>query len=214
MRLFHFPIGGQDPWELLGNLESARWYPTGTVLSDGRVLITGGREVDGTNVLIPEIFDPDTRTWANMGPTASKELYQYPNVLVVPDGRVFYSSPSLGTAEFETYFLDLETETWSSGIPSPFNGESAVMYEPGKVMKAGGHTPGDCLGDEDPDKLSIPNTAVIDLTVPDPTWRATEAMYFARRRLDMTLLPDGTVLVTGGTGCWNQLFSLVRAAEL
>ncbi len=44
------------------------------------------------------------------------------------------------------------------------------------------------------------NTAeVIDLTKSSPTWQAAAPMAVARRQLNATLLPDGTVLVTGGT---------------
>ena len=62
------------------------------------------------------------------------------------------------------------------------------MYAPGKILVMGGGDP-------------PTNTAeVIDLTASSPTWRELpEGMAFARRQLNATLLPDGTVLVTGGT---------------
>ena len=64
---------------------------------------------------------------------------------------------------------------------------SAVMYAPGKVLVMGGGDP-------------PTNTAeVIDLNQPSPTWRAVGSMAVARRQLNATLLPDGNVLVTGGT---------------
>ena len=64
---------------------------------------------------------------------------------------------------------------------------SAVMYAPGKVLVMGGGDP--------PTKTA----EVIDLNQSSPTWRAVGSMAVARRQLNATLLPDGTVLVTGGT---------------
>ena len=81
---------------------------------------------------------------------------------------------------------------------------SAVMYAPGKVLVMGGGDP-------------PTNTAeVIDLNQPSPTWRAVGSMAFARRQLNATLLPDGNVLVTGGTSApgFNDPAGAVHAAEL
>ena len=79
------------------------------------------------------------------------------------------------------------------------------MYAPGKVLVMG--------GDSNPPK----NTAeVIDLNAASPSWRAVDPMQFARKHLNATLLPDGKVLVTGGTAApgFNDPSGHVDAAEL
>ena len=61
------------------------------------------------------------------------------------------------------------------------------MYDNGKVLVMGGGDP-------------PTNTAeVIDLNASSPAWRQVDSMAFARRQHNATLLPDGKVLVTGGT---------------
>ncbi len=61
------------------------------------------------------------------------------------------------------------------------------MYEPGKVLMVGGG---------DPPRASAEK---IDLTLPVPTWQSAGVMHTARRQINATVLPDGTVLVTGGS---------------
>ncbi len=46
----------------LDNLATPRTGHTATVLSDGSILITGGRDSDGNLVAASEIFDPETQT--------------------------------------------------------------------------------------------------------------------------------------------------------
>jgi hypothetical protein len=57
---------------------------------------------------------------------------------------------------------------------------------------------------------------VIDLNQSSPSWRYTNPMRYARRHLNSTLLPDGTVLVTGGTSSagFSDPAGAVHAAEL
>jgi galactose oxidase len=92
---------------------------------------------------------------------------------------------------------------WTSG-PSHlwhFNREygTAVMYEPGKILYTGG---GGDTGWPTPDpKSPVPTdkAEMIDLNAASPAWTSAGTMSVPRRHLNSTILPDGTVLITGGT---------------
>src|SRR5262249_5789909 len=108
-----------------------------------------------------------------------------------------------------TRVLDVAAQTWTTVDPAPLDGGSAVMYEPGKVMKVGG--PWD-------DGVGNPSTSmyVLDMTQPAPSWQQTSGMAFPRVTHNLTLLADGTVLVTGGSSNANVSDppSAVYSAEL
>ncbi len=56
----------------------ARWYPTSTVLPDGRVLSVSGSDTCETCIVsIPEIYDPIANTWTTL-PSASFSMALYP----------------------------------------------------------------------------------------------------------------------------------------
>jgi hypothetical protein len=74
------------------------------------------------------------------------------------------------------------------------------MYDEGKILYAGGG--GNAIWAQSPDpKIGSPtNTAeTIDLKAASPAWSRAGTMAFPRRHLNSTVLPDGTVLITGGT---------------
>jgi hypothetical protein len=91
------------------------------------------------------------------------------------------------------------------------------MYETGKVLYVGGG--GDPNWSTNDPKANAPTATaeIIDLNnATTAHWTQTkEPMHFARRHLNATVLPDGQVLVTGGTsaGGFNTLSGAVRAAE-
>ena len=78
------------------------------------------------------------------------------------------------------------------------------MYEPGKVLIIGGGDPPTATAE------------TIDLNAASPAWLATGSMKYPRRHHNATLLPDGKVLVTGGTssGGFNDATGAALAAEL
>ncbi|MGQ0593124.1 MAG: galactose oxidase-like domain-containing protein, partial [Gammaproteobacteria bacterium] len=194
-----------DAWSNLPNMNAGRWYPTTTVLANGDVLVVSG-DIDlttGVNTL-PQVFQVATGTWRDLT-SAQLGLDLYPPMLLAPNGKVFNAGPQSTTRYLDT----AGTGAWSFvanrvGVGSYRSYGSAVMYAPGKVLVMGGDNP-------------PTNTAeVIDLNAASPSWRAVDSMQFNRRQINATLLPDGKVLVTGGTAApgFNDPSGHVDAAEL
>ena len=200
-------------------MAQGRWYPTVTALADGRLVTVAGRDSASSVVLVPEIWEGGK--WVRL-PGASLRLPYYPYQFLAPNGKVFYAGERV-----QARWLDVDAATpsgrgkWSTATSLkhrwPFNRDygSAVMYETGKVLFVGG---GGDPGRSTQDARSTTPTATaetIDLNLAGPAWKSTDPMHFARRHLNATMLPDGQVLVTGGTsaGGFNTLSGAVRSAE-
>jgi hypothetical protein len=179
-------------WSSGPSMSVGRWYPSVTSLPDGRMLVTAGEtNCDGCNALIPEIYDPATNSWTRLT-LASHDFPYYPHMFVLPDGRILAASSN--RAAIASVALDLTLQRWSVVDPAVLDGGSAATYAPGKIIKSG-------LG-RDPDLPGAPSVAttyVIDMTQQSPAWRQTASMAFPRTEHNLTPLPDGTVLVTGGS---------------
>ncbi|MFP2931343.1 galactose oxidase-like domain-containing protein [Pyxidicoccus sp. 3LG] len=195
------PFGNR--WTDVPDMNAARWYPSNTTLSTGEVLVIAGN-IDhhaGGNTL-PQVYQPGSNTWRDLT-SARRELPYYPWTFAAPDGRVFYAG-----YRSECLWLDPRgTGAWSPGPTKRYGSRSygtAVMYDEGRVLIVGG---------SDPPKATA---EVINLLASSPAWAATGAMSKARRQLNATVLPDGKVLVTGGSSGsgFDNASRPVRAAEL
>ena len=193
-------------WSKVQGMAFGRWYPTVITLPDGRVLAVAGHTTCKTCVAsIPEVYAPATNTWTQLPSAQSSVSTQYPHLFVLPDGRVI----EVGSSEevVPTRVLNVAAQTWTVVDSRLIDGGSAVMYAPGKVMKSGG------AWDDGVGTPSV-NSYVLDMTQPSPAWRQVGSMTFARATLNLTLLPDGSVLATGGAGSSNLVTSIVYDAEL
>jgi hypothetical protein len=78
-----------DTWITTGSLGSARWDHAAILLSDGQVLIAGGRADSGGN-FIPlastEIYDPATGVWTATGSLGATRAFHTATLL--SDGQV------------------------------------------------------------------------------------------------------------------------------
>lgn len=190
-----------NSWSRGPDMNAGRWYPSNTTLANGEVLVISGT-IDrfvGVNPL-PQVFRSNGE-WRNLTGAETRSIQLYPWTVLAPDGRVFNAGPD----RFTSYLDTTGTGSWSSGPTSNFGYRdygSVVMYDEGRLMIVGGGTP--------------TNTAeVIDLRS-SAGWRSVTSMAHARRHLNATVLPDGKVLVTGGTsgGGFNNAFGAVLAAEM
>jgi len=170
-------------WSRGADMAKARWYPTLTTMSDGRALVVSGDDENGARVDLAEIYDPATDTWT---PTTPKTAGLYPFMYQLPDGRMYEAGTKTTTS-----FFDVQTGKWSAGPTAPFGSsaysESGAMYEPGKILRAGGGDP------------AMARTQVIDMNAASPAWEETSPMAFPRRRMNTPILLDGSVMAVGGT---------------
>ena len=178
------PFTDGGTWLSAASLTHSRFYPTCTPLPDGRVLVSGGENN------IPEIYDPGTDTWEslNAGPVSMR----YPRMFLLPSGLVF----SAGSQSGMTQTLDVASDTWQDIGACPIcqfpsgNRRPVVAYEPGKILICGG---------------SNNQVMTIDFNQPAPAWSFTSSMNFSRTHHNATLLPDGTIFVTGGASLSTEL---------
>ncbi len=200
-----------NTWTVGPSMANPRWYPTATPLPDGRVIVISGESnCDGCFVKTPEIYDPVANNWTPLNGANNWAPPYYPHDFVLPDGRLFVSSTT--EAPIAAWVLDIGQQKWSLVDSSHnYDGGSAAMYLPGKIIKMGTSA--------NPDLSTRPSAAtayVIDMNQPTPAWRQIANMAFARTYHTSTVLPDGTVLVTGGGTTTNaiDLSTAVLAAEL
>jgi hypothetical protein len=177
------PVSGN--WTFLPNMNAGRWYPTNTVLPNGDVVVTSGEISPAMGVdALAQVWQVSSGTWRDLT-TAQLDLPLYPEMYVAPNGTLFYAGPTSPSRYLDT----TGTGSWTIGPSlnsSPRGYGPSVMYDNGKIMVVGGGPP-------------TATAEIINLNDPVPSWRYTGSMANARRNMNATLLPDGTVLVTGGT---------------
>lgn len=215
-----------NTWAATARMNNGRWYPTATTLPGGGVLVLGGsfRAGNGQIVLNDVLQVWNEGAWSPIINTVGSPLNfdglpLYPRMHVASDGRVFMSGPLE-----QTYLLKTAGGGQWTPLPNPGGKRGkgfrdycpSVMYDVDKVIYIGG---GNDQGTHEPTAAA----EVIDLSQNPPRWRETQPMKHRRRQHNATLLPDGTVLVTGGTrggggpnGGFNDLAPgrPVHAAEL
>jgi len=170
-------------WNATGGLNTARRNHTATLLSDGRVLVLGGRD-NFTDINSAEVYDPSTGTWSATTDIPftvrnhTATLLSDGRVLLVIDDRAEVYDPSTGSWSTTG---TLNTARWN---------HTATLLPDGRVLVVGGRGPHS--GPLSSAELYDPATG---------TWSTTADMPRPFENHTATLLPDGQVLVVGG---WND----------
>ena len=181
------------------DMAKGRWYPTTVMLKDGGVMTFSG--LDENAVINPqtEIYDVG-HGWA--GPyTAPFGPKYYPRLHLLTNGLVLMTGPSAATRTF-----DPATGTWSAVITNHPNIDQSRMYgtsvmlplrpEDGyaaRLFVTGGNTSTPYAG-----------AHILDTSAPTWSWRAVASLDQPRVTHNAVLLPNGKVLVVGGSSTFNE----------
>jgi hypothetical protein len=188
-----------------GSLVSARTDALLVRLGDGRVFIVGGHALIGGQwqpVLAAELYDPASGKFAATGSLLAQTDADTATLLA--DGRVLVTANPMGrfstSDRDEIWNPETGKFTLSGKVAVVATSKTATRLTNGQVLVAGGKTasPGQTGPSVGTAQLFDPATAQLALTGTMSTERAAHAA---------ALLPDGRVLIVGGTDGTNVLAS-------
>ena len=191
-------------WKNTGNLNTARYLDTATLLPNGKVLVAGGDAGwDNPTVNSAELYDPVSGTWSYTGSlNIGRESH---TATLLPNGKVLVAggwndlNGPLDSAEI----YDPSNGTWSSAanLNTVRFWHTATLLQNDKVLVVGG---------------SDENAPLKSAEIYDPAtgmWSVTGSIIAARYGHTATLLENGKVLIVGGSDD-GDLASTLASAEL
>src|SRR5437762_6519436 len=162
-----------------------------TALSDGRILITGGRDSAGNIVAVSEIFDPATET-STAGATLTTPRVDHTATLL-PDGRVLVAGGNDGNGPVNS--AEIFDGSGFHVLPSMGAARArhtATLLNSGQVLIAGGDDAGTA-------EIFDPTSGTFS--------SALLAMAAPRIGHTATLFSDDSVLLAGGNTASMEFFT-------
>src|SRR5258708_27557168 len=189
-------------------MANGRWYATGIVLPDGRIMTFSGLNETGVVNNIVEFYMVGSGWSSPLTAPYSPNLSPWLNVL--PDGGVFTS----GGTPYSNMF-NPSTQAWtvnfaktSTGLNRTYGNSVLLPLLPpnyaARVMILGGGVPN-----------ATATTEIIDFSKSTPTWvRMGDMPSGARVEGNSVLLPNGKLLVQGGSRVNNDGTTATLGADL
>jgi hypothetical protein len=178
---------------------TARSAPTATLLTNGKVLLTGGEDTPSTPLASAELYNPATGTFSATGSMITARYIHTATLL--PNGQVLvaagYNYGVLASAELYDPTTGAFSATGSMITGRVYH--AATLLPNGQVLVAAGSSDYDVLASAE---LYDPTTGAFS---------ATGSMITARMLSPLTLLPNGQVLAAGG---WGGNSGPLASAEL
>lgn len=190
-----------------GSMAEVRGGHTATLLTNGKVLIAGGDNielgllpfffVDGS--VTAEVYDPATGLFTATGNMVTPRVGQTATLLGNGDVLIaggWTASQNASIAAAELYHPATGTFTPTGNMTSPRTGHTATTLPDGKVLIAGG-AQDQTLVDSDSAEIYDPATG---------SFLATGSMAVKRCSHTATLLPNGTVLLVDGGSLVTEIY--------
>ncbi len=186
---------GRGHFESKGSIGIERTYNSATLLSDGRVLVVGGKSVGAASSVgayaSAELYDPTTGRFTTMGSMAVRR--ESHSATRLQDGRVLIAGGHDGTTSFGVALATAELYDPATGSFSPTGSmiglradQTATLLADGRVLLAGG----------DDGQSALPSAELYDPGT--GTFGPAGRMTAGRISHSATLLADGQVLIAGG----------------
>lgn len=193
-------------------LRYARWYASQTVLSNGDVLVLGGRDGSGAVAITPEVYSAATRTWKSLPGAASNEAFSgsYPRAFVTRSTQGGRAVWVISTNNSRVYRLEVDanqgtgqlTDTGVTVGPHGWDRPVAMISDTQVLVQ---------LVDGTTQLLTLPQTKN-----PSDRPRVAPAGKLSQPRpwSEMVVLPTGDVLAVNGSATANQYDRVAYHAEL
>ncbi|MEN3583289.1 kelch motif-containing protein [Streptomyces sp. ZYX-F-203] len=183
-------------------MHEARWYPTLTTLSDGKILSVSG--LDDIGQLVPgknEVYDPETQEWTYT--EEERQFPTYPALFLTRNGKIFYSGSNAGYGPDDVGrdpgIWDVETNEFTE-IPGMSDANmletsATVLLPPAqdeRYMVVGGGGVGES-------RLASEKTRLVDLSADEPRFTDGPSLEKGTRYPQASVLPTDEVLISGGS---------------
>ena len=181
-------------WYATGNLHSPRKNMAAILMTNGRVLVSGGYSTESRDSCLnaTEVYDPQTETWLKTGPTAVCRIRG--RMVVLPDNYIMLASgedSSTDAPRFSETF-NPDTGLWSrnaSMVQYHARGNMVVMQN-GNIIIAGGQL----------STWFLTTVEIFSCRAGRCSWLAVNELQVPRSEFEMLRLADGRIMVAGGLG--------------
>jgi len=189
-----------------GDMHHCRTGHTATLLDSGRVLIAGGASWVGGTTIYPadvEQFDPVTGSFA-LGSDPYPIPFGYGHIaLKVHSGKVlFFDTQTSGAALYDPGTGLFES---CAGLIHPRTGASFTLLDTGEIVVIGGYA------------WPHPSSSVLEIEKYDPRTGVSQEfgrLLQGRHSHSAHLLPDGRILLVGGSGPDRTFIAACELVEL
>lgn len=195
-----------NTWSSGPDMNNGRWYPYNLTLGNGETLVVAGQYLSNATATPPrtalnavaQIYSTqgsfrDVSTVAATFP--STLISNYPLLHLLSNGNALVAASASEQRSFVLTPSPISGQgiwTVDDLLSVPHDRTTAVLYQKDKVLIAGG-----ALG-----SIILRESEVYEKNQSGAfNWRDTASMTYPRVYQTSTVLPDGKVLVTGGTTC-------------
>lgn len=187
-----------------GTMQFARWYASAVTLASGEILIIGGRNDNKAPDIgysaYAEIYTPGFgfRTLTGTYIDTFNITSLYPRTWLTSSGTVWTTSDGTGNV----YAIDptgVGSVALIGAMPTAISWDRpSIMYAPDKVLLIGNDG----------------SAWTMDMSGPTPVYERTEDVGDGRIWSNLVLLPDGRVMISGGSAVYNETIGVNNEVEI